>query len=159
MELNRDEIIKALECCTSGINHKGDIPCLDCPYDECNIVGGTSERQITGTCSSWLKKDTLSLIKELIEENERLRAENEALAISEVKECEISQMLVYRIRNKHPAVMAVIADTVRKMQERLTTLFANDETLEYTEVDAEYINEQIVRIAKEIMEGDNEASK
>lgn len=69
--MEREQIIKALECCTSGINHKGDIPCLDCPYDECNIVGGTSERQITGTCQSWLKKDAHSLIKELTEENER----------------------------------------------------------------------------------------
>jgi hypothetical protein len=93
--------------------------------------------------------------KELTEENERLRSENEALAISEVKECEISQMLVYRIRNKHPAVMAVIADTVKKLTEMLTTFFANDETLEYTEVDAEYINEQIGRIANELMEGKN----
>ena len=80
-ELNRDQIIKALECCTSGINHKGDIPCLDCPYDECNIVGGTSERQITGTCSSWLKKDTLSLNNDLTEENESLKTQRRVLAV------------------------------------------------------------------------------
>ena len=41
----------------------------------------------------------------------------------------------------------------------LENIEIDDETLEYIEVDAEYINEQIVRIAKEIMEGDNEASK
>ena len=83
-----------------------------------------------------------------------MRAENEALAISKVKECEISQMLVYRIRDKHPAVMAVIADTVRKMQERLTTFFSSDDMLKYNEVDADYINEQIRRIAEELIKGE-----
>lgn len=149
MELNRDEIIKALECCTSGINHKGDIPCLDCPYDECNIVGGTSERQITGTCQSWLKKDALALIKELTEENERLRSENEALAISEVKECEISQMLVYRIRNKHPAVMAVISDTVRKMQTEIESRCIKGG------IYPAFVKSTIDQIANELMEGKN----
>lgn len=41
------------------------MPCLDCPYNECNIVGGTSERQISGTCQGWLMKDALALIKEI----------------------------------------------------------------------------------------------
>lgn len=45
----------------------------------------------------------------------------------------------------------IIADTVREMQARLTTLFANDENLEYIEVDAEYINEQINQIANEMI--------
>lgn len=145
--LNAEQIVKALECCTRGRKSNEDRPCLECPYNECNIVGGTSERQIKGTCQGWLMKDALALIKSqeqrikehdeertdhismllakdviindlndkhnrLTKENKRLRAENEALAISEVKECEISQMLVYRIRNKHPAVMT--EKTIRK---------------------------------------------
>jgi hypothetical protein len=95
--------------------------------------------------------DALSLIKELTEENERLRAENEALAISEVKECEISQMLVYRIRYKHPAVMAVIADTVRKMQERLKRRFKADRDAIYTGYN---IHRYIDQIEKEMLEGE-----
>ena len=105
--MERDDIIKALGCCTRGRKSKDDRPCFDCPYNECNIVGGTSERQTTGTCQGWLMKDALSLIKELnrdietiskllvtktvtviefdktierlTEENEWLRAENKEL--------------------------------------------------------------------------------
>lgn len=73
MELNREQIIMALECCTRGRKSKDDRPCLECPYNECNLVGGTGERQTTGTCQGWLMKDALALIKELTEENEKLR--------------------------------------------------------------------------------------
>ena len=127
MELNAEQIKKALECCQFRHIKKN---CDECKY----------HRWIEPACRDLICQDALALInsqeqriKELTEnlhatrteltrvqeENERLRAENEALAISEVKECEISQMLVYRIRDKHPAVMAVISDTVRKMQEAL----------------------------------------
>ena len=106
MELNRDQIIKALEC----LNDKHDRICDICPVLKLTNRGYSSCRHI-------ILDEAVAFIKELTEENERLIAENEALAISEVKECEISQMLVYRIRNKHPAVMAVISDTVKKMQE------------------------------------------
>lgn len=80
--MDRDQIIKALECCTRGRKSKEDRPCDECPYNECNIVGGTSERQVTGTCQGWLMKDTLSLIKELTEENKKLLHE---LTIAEIR--------------------------------------------------------------------------
>lgn len=70
--LNAEAVKKALECCTRGRKSKEDRPCLDCPYNECNLVGGTSERQIKGTCQGWLMKDALSLIKELTQANEML---------------------------------------------------------------------------------------
>ena len=55
MELNRDDIIKALECCSSEETEKFN--CEVCPYrDKCCNVG--------------LLRDALSLIKELTEENE-----------------------------------------------------------------------------------------
>ena len=79
MELNREQIIKALECCTRGRKSKEERPCLDCPYNECNLVGGTSERQVKGTCQGWLMKDAISLIKQLTCENESLEAEKEHL--------------------------------------------------------------------------------
>ena len=73
----REQIIKALECCTRTRKSFDDIPCRDCPHNECNLVGGTSERQTTGTCQWWLRKDALALIKELTEENERLESDKE----------------------------------------------------------------------------------
>ena len=106
-------------------------------------------------------------IKELTEENERLRAHNETLEISNKDfkyriyelsrdneewehenndlECD-NDMLRERITE-------IKTDTVRKMQERLTTFFANDDHLKYNEVDAEYINEQINKIINEFWEG------
>jgi hypothetical protein len=53
----------------------------------------------------------------------------------------------------HKLIAEAKADTVREMQTRLTNLFANDENLEYIEVDAEYINEQIDQIAEEMIGG------
>ena len=52
MELNRDQIIKALECCA-----KGD--CDNCP---CSF----------GDCYYYLARDALALIRDLTEENERM---------------------------------------------------------------------------------------
>ena len=72
-------IIKALECCTRG--RKGDdIPCTECPYNECNIVGGTSERQTSGTCQGWLMKDALAFIN--AQDEQIFQLENR------LKECE-----------------------------------------------------------------------
>lgn len=55
MELKRDEIIKALECCLED----GD--CTLCPL--INVA----------SCPQTLNENALALIKELIEENERLK--------------------------------------------------------------------------------------
>lgn len=82
--MERTEIIKALECCTRGRDSNGDIPCLECPYNECNVVGGTSERQTSGTCQGWLMKDALALIKELTEEVKKLEQENDDLVSEKV---------------------------------------------------------------------------
>jgi hypothetical protein len=65
MELKRDDIIKALEC---GVRQN----CDGCPlYDAL----GDSD----GACLDIMPPNILSLIKELTEENERLRAEGEWL--------------------------------------------------------------------------------
>lgn len=66
MELKRDEIIKALECCQ--IRH------IEKNCDECYY-----HRWLEPTCRGVLCEDALALIKELTEENERLRTRNEAL--------------------------------------------------------------------------------
>ena len=88
MKLNRDDIIKALEC---GVRQN----CDGCPlYDAL----GDSD----GACLDIMPPNILSLIKELVEENERLMREKTAL------EC-----VVATARNQAKN------DTVRKMQERL----------------------------------------
>ena len=58
MELNRDQIIKAMECCQTPKWTK----CKSCPRE--------SEDSL---CMYRLTSDALSLIKELTVENERLR--------------------------------------------------------------------------------------
>ena len=55
-ELNRDEIVKALEYCF------GDKPCNKCEWHE-----------VGNGCMSKLEQSALSLINELTEENERLK--------------------------------------------------------------------------------------
>ena len=61
-ELNREQIIKAMECCIDG-------GCSPCHY-----------RQATGaSCSDVMLEDALALIKELTKENEKARKENELL--------------------------------------------------------------------------------
>ena len=90
MELKRDEIIKALECCKSDdMTH-----CRRCPYD-------------TGLyCMCNMSADALSLINELTEENERLRA------IPEQLHKEMSERIVEERKIERKLA-------VREMQERL----------------------------------------
>lgn len=134
-ELNREQIIKALECCTRGRRNKDDRPCNECPYNECNLVGGTSERQIAGTCQGWLMKDALSLIKELTEENEKLRNDRGALC---------SHLVCAEIEKRN-----TIADTVQKMKDRLDKHFCHDPA--FLGVEQRLIMDVIVQIAKEIL--------
>ena len=60
--MEREQIIKALECCASE-----EYVCAQCPIDE--KIKDDCE------CGKLVVKNALSLIKELTEENERLRAE------------------------------------------------------------------------------------
>ena len=128
--LNAEQIIKALEHC---INRKD---CSDCVIKSKEIRGSGC----IGRPRAFLK-NTLLLIKELTDENERLRA---ALPLW-AKQCVELEERCMQLR----------ADTVREMRERVTTFFTNDDNLKYNEVDAEYINECIDQIAKEMLEGKN----
>ena len=116
MELNREQIIKALECCPEQEY------CGDCPYDnECMGM-------------EFLILDALSLIKELTEENERLRAE-----------VSVKKKLLYKCVDLEDRVKA---DTVRKMQERLKAKANENETFPY----GGYIHfDDIDPIAKEML--------
>ena len=130
MELNKDQIIKALECCTRGRKSKEDIPCLECAYNECNIVGGTSERQTTGTCQGWLMKDALSLINQLTAEVDRLGKALDKMSADHDRAIRLTE--VY---------------TVRKMQEKLKRYYdRNDMYLGYS------IAYNVDRVANEMVE-------
>lgn len=63
MELNRDEIIKALECCKSLLISA----CKECPYR-------LGDYAYDDGCVNNLVADALALINELTEENEKLKA-------------------------------------------------------------------------------------
>lgn len=63
MELNREQIIKALECCKS---FRDFYMCDICPYYRLELADDEN-------CTNRLSQDALALIKELTEENERLK--------------------------------------------------------------------------------------
>ena len=109
--MEREQIIKALECCTRS-NNVEYIPCPDCPYNEYNRLDGTTERHKSKCCDWWLMVDALALIKELTEDNEA-QAET--------------------ITNLIETIKTLKADIVREFAERLKKeirlLFNNDEFL------------------------------
>lgn len=90
--MNREQIVKALECCSDGGR------CNDCPYDsDCFIP-------------QWvIVKDALALVRELTEENDRLSRTRYMVSPDGRTE-----MI--------PSVESVKADTVRKMQERFSMI-------------------------------------
>ena len=122
-ELNREQIMKAMECC-----YNNNLSCLDCPFQE-------TDKYIE--CSS-LTISALALIKELTEENERLRS------------CVVSEEQVKTIAETtiKLGIDTIKADTVRKMQERLKEQFRDK--FGYR---SDYIHELIDIIAKEMLEG------
>ena len=94
MELKRDDIIKALECCA---NKAEGCLCSDCPFVRSRY------------CTNRLRENALLLIKELTEENERL---NQTITQLGKNNDEIAR--VYPL-----AIKEAKAGTVRKMQKRL----------------------------------------
>lgn len=128
MELNREQVIKAFECCTlSGCNCLGG-----CPYR------GTSGDWIGEECWRKARNDVFSLLKELIKENETLRGlyeHNSKLAIDaerKLVQCEKSydnslnrvHMLLKlaweSVEAKDQLLGTIKADTVQKMREQLS---------------------------------------
>lgn len=146
MELNREQIVKALVCCTRGRKSKNDRPCLDCPYNECNIVGGTSERQILGTCQGWLMKDAIALIRELTEE--LAYAEAEAEKAIDIAEGNIRAEIASGGTSCHWCEEKVRADTVRKMHTEIK------ERCIKGGIYPAFVARTIENVAKEMLEGD-----
>lgn len=168
MELNKEQIIKALECCQIRHINKA---CDDCYY----------HRWLEPTCRGVLCEDALALIKELTEENdawqkqlisekekadkayydlacevENLRSENERL--QKALNTDISIVRVSRGSGKTNHLRevgrikadAIKADTVRKMQERFNEKVAKlliSPSIQYQ------ASAFIDQIAKEMVEG------
>ena len=121
--MEREQIIKALECCSKGT-------CMACPLKE-----------DYSPCSSTLTYSALSLIKELTEENERLHAD-----CTELTQCCTKLETLYKIECKR--VDTIKADTVRKMQERMKEAFKH-----HTYNCRDCIISKVDKIAKEMLEG------
>ena len=98
MELNREQIVKALECCF------GNSTCAECPYND--WVG----------CHRQMMKNAIALIKELAEECANLHA-----SCTELTQCCTKLETLYKVECKR--VDTVKADTVLKMQDRFNEVF------------------------------------
>ena len=130
MELNREQTIKALECCSS----RDDNACDTCPLDNLDSID----------CKRILFALALSLIKELAEENERLSA------------CVMSKEEVMDIANEaiKQCTSIIKADTVRKMQERLKE---RNKVYCVNESDLKEMKFVVDQIAKELLENPENA--
>jgi hypothetical protein len=120
MEPKRNEIITALECCRG----KG---CKECPYN-CNCA----------TCISTLQGDALSLIKELTEENGRLKARV-------LEENHLRHQAEEMLAN---GMSVVKADTVSKMHSEIEARCIKGG------IYPAFVASTIDQIAKEMLEGE-----
>jgi hypothetical protein len=113
--MEREQITKALECHISGKLTN----CEHCPFDKTHLFNST--------CVQAMCENALSLIKELTEENERLRTEvNKLDALSDEMGVDIDVKLktIFELEDKLKAEKADVmyfkdqikADTVRRMQ-------------------------------------------
>ena len=133
MELNREQIVKVLECCLAD-----RVICNDCPIQkECEST----------PFDATLARYALALIRELTEENERLRNRVTATIILTDKDAErIKKECLERVELD---IKAIQSDTVRKMQERLKNAFNFGHTIL-----EKSICDIIDQIAKEMWEED-----
>ena len=88
-ELNREQIIKALECCLLSNEHQEE-ECNECPFDECP----------TTICQNLLAYHALALIKKLAEENKEIGIKNFDLI------CELSRIEADTVRKMQERLMA-----------------------------------------------------
>ena len=132
MELDREQIIKALECCTSESEF-----CTGCPFLE------------VGACKqSSLLKLALSLIKELTVDLEAMRGAANSYKMHNDKLTEENE----RLRTRYvSADNLIIAETARMMQERLAIYFGT--YTDTTTVKVGDVFRLIDKISKDILEG------
>ena len=139
MEPNREQIIKALECCTLGGCHD----CRGCP----------NGNHLLSVCKRIAMEDALSLIKELTEENERLREQNEKCQSVALKQEDTMQIIAQEKQAYYDELQTIKADTVRKMQERLKASARTECSItghRYSVIAVEDLD----RIANDMLEGE-----
>ena len=140
--MERDKIIKALECCS--VSSELRVCTTDCPYFSIPL-------EDIDNCNDVLARDALSLIKELIDENEYLKQQNEIYAVLNKKledACESYAWQYGTAVSKELFLKRERADTVRKIQERFKGgLYAYGDEIAVD--DAGYL---IDRIVEEILE-------
>lgn len=129
--MERDDVIKALECC-----HKEDgVLCEKCPYAK-------AENGVY--CANRLLRDALALIRELTEENDQLRLDVEVCG------AELSRYT----ENVAKMVEETKADTIRKMldmlskKRRLLTSHDDDMVLAVDIEDIEQIAQELLGDAR-----------
>ena len=149
MELNAEQIKKALGCCHPPLASD----CNDCGYRGISVEG-----DVYIGCSNRLMADALALINQLTEENERLRGI--LLQFTDIVHkwgnkngYDTSEISLVPILNEKSEIKKQIrSDTVRKMQETFKEEVRKYDVAICTE-DAEWLIDQI---AKEMLEGENE---
>ena len=163
MELNKEDIIKALECCKS---FRDFYACDECPYSHTMLADDES-------CTNRMSQDALSLINELTAENKLLNVElgnasSEILRLidrekelTEENETLTLKVAAYQVKDKllsnqlddkcDMCIARERADTVRKMQDKLAQYIGT-----YTDKSFVYVKAMfklIDRIAEEIING------
>lgn len=126
--MEQDKIIKALECLLST-DDREFCEAKGCPFADCD------------SCVEDVLIASLSLIKELTEENERLSG----------KVAEYEEERKYHFEMSRKRIAEAKADTVRKMQERLNKHFCHDPA--FLGVEQRMIMDVIDQIAEEMLEG------
>ena len=149
MELNAEQIKKALECCISG--------------DDCTLCPLCDEQ----SCPCVLNENALSLIKELTEENERLRERNITLEQKFVilNREEIPVLTVTAQKERTTVIPKSKIDDiyasglkcgVRKLQELIyERLDISVEGYSSEEIKSDVLD-MVDQIVKELLEGNNE---
>lgn len=125
MKLNRDQIVKALECCIKN------------QCENCCQCGNWHEQW---NCMTFLMKNALSLIKELTEENDRLKLDVEVCGAELSRYTENIVQMAKQDR----------ADTVRKMHAEI-----KERCIKGCIYPA-FVARTIDQIEKEMMEGKDE---
>lgn len=127
--MEKELIIKALECCGSKHSDIGKYSCKECPLNGQNFDEGACYDEV-------LHNNALALIKELTEECEKLKSigiskdiviESLAEENERLKNICNSYALQYgTARDKEVFLRKERADTVREMQERFKELMGNE---------------------------------
>lgn len=168
MELNRDEIIKALECC-----YTNTLSCIDCPYQapdkffECSDLVHNAVslvKELTEENANWepiaegYRKQFEDCAEErgkLTEENERLKTElrqtaQKLKAVEEVNEklTADNEWLKRPRYNVHPDGKIEMIPTIKQFADRLKRYY--DENEKYLGYSIAY---NIDRVAEELIKG------